>query len=73
MTMPHMNGSQLAEELKKIAPDIPIILCTGFSKFISDAKLKKSGIHYFCRKPISRAEFAKSIQTAMKDHPEIKE
>ena len=29
-TMPHMPGDILAQEMMKIRPDIPIIICTGF-------------------------------------------
>jgi len=31
MTMPHMTGAELSSELLKTKPDIPIILCTGYS------------------------------------------
>ena len=30
-TMPQMTGEELAQALRRIRPDIPIILCTGFS------------------------------------------
>ena len=32
MTMPYITGDELAIELMKIRPDIPVILCTGYSK-----------------------------------------
>ena len=37
-TMPHMTGEALACELRRIRPDIPIILCTGFSHTIDARK-----------------------------------
>jgi PAS domain S-box-containing protein len=37
MTMANMTGDKLAIELMKIRKDIPVILCTGYSKKISDA------------------------------------
>lgn len=32
MTMPTMTGSDLARELMRIRPDMPVILCTGFNE-----------------------------------------
>src|SRR4029077_11998818 len=31
-TMPGLTGDKLTEEIRKIRPDIPIILCSGFSE-----------------------------------------
>jgi PAS domain S-box-containing protein len=41
MTMPNIMGDKLAHELMKIRPDIPIILCTGYSEKITEEKAKK--------------------------------
>ncbi|MCK5227059.1 MAG: response regulator, partial [Desulfobulbaceae bacterium] len=43
-TMPHLTGAELAKEILQIRPDIPIILCTGYSAMISEEKAKKIGI-----------------------------
>ncbi len=32
MTMPNMTGERLAMELMEIRPDIPVIMCSGYSK-----------------------------------------
>src|SRR5262249_9215521 len=37
-TMPVMTGERLAQELRCIRPDMPIILCTGFSYTITASK-----------------------------------
>ena len=44
MTMPLMSSDKLAKKILDIRPDMPIILCTGFSKKIDDAKAKQLGI-----------------------------
>lgn len=62
MTMPNMTGKELTMELKKIRPDIPIILCTGFSDQIDERKAKKIGIDAFIMKPIIRSKIANSIR-----------
>ena len=46
-TMPNMTGRDLAKEQMSIRPDIPIILCTGFSEQIDEKKAKEMGILAF--------------------------
>ena len=41
MTMPEMTGDQLAKEIKRIRPEIPVILCTGFSAKITSDSAEK--------------------------------
>ncbi len=61
-TMPKMTGMQLSEEILKIRPDIPILLCSGFSDVISPETLKASGIRAFMMKPLLDSEMAKTIR-----------
>jgi len=65
MTMPHMTGDKLARELMKIRPDIPIILCTGHSKLLSEAKAKDMGIRAFVMKPILKRTLAEAVRKAL--------
>lgn len=65
MTMPNMTGDQLAAELMQIKPNLPVILCTGYSKKISDEKASAIGIKAFTYKPIVRAELAKIIRKVL--------
>ncbi len=62
MTMPHMTGIKLAEEIHKIKPDIPVILCTGFSNFINKNNFMKMGISELIMKPVSIKELAIAIK-----------
>jgi PAS domain S-box-containing protein len=57
-TMPHMTGADFAKELMRIRPDIPIILCTGFSEVISVEEAKALGIREFVMKPFATREIA---------------
>ena len=61
-TMPQMTGFDLARELKQIRPDIPIILCTGFSDTTDSAKAKAMGISGLVMKPIVMREMAETIK-----------
>jgi two-component SAPR family response regulator len=38
--MPLMNGTELAEKVMSIRPEIPVILCTGFTERITEEKAK---------------------------------
>jgi PAS domain S-box-containing protein len=65
MTMPNMRGDDLARELLKIKPNIPIILCSGFSEMISEDKAKNLGIRKFIMKPISKKELAQIVRDVL--------
>ncbi|MFH2100161.1 MAG: ATP-binding protein [Pseudomonadota bacterium] len=52
MTMPHMTGDVLAKRIMEIRPDVPIILCTGFSEKINGEKARQMGIAAFLLKPV---------------------
>lgn len=66
-TMPNMTGLGLAVELLRIKPDIPVILCTGFSTSVSPERIEKIGIKGLVMKPILVAELSKAIRKAL-DH-----
>jgi len=65
MTMPKKTGVQLAESLKKIRPDIPVIICSGNSPAIDESKAKQLGVDAFIQKPVTMAEVGKSIREAL--------
>jgi PAS domain S-box-containing protein len=65
MFMPKMSGDKLAVELIKIRPDIPVLLCTGYSARMTDEKIKSLGIRGFLMKPIISRDFAKKIRKVL--------
>ena len=65
MTMPKMTGDELAKELMAIRPDIPIILCTGFSEHINEEKAKAIGIRKLVMKPFIMREMAEAIRQVL--------
>ncbi len=64
-TMPHMTGTDLAAEILRIRPDIPIILCTGFSHVITPEKARARGIQEFVMKPIVGAELGRTVRRVL--------
>jgi len=65
MTMPNMTGIELASRLKEIRPNIPIIICTGFSEMIDGDKAKSLGIHGYVMKPVTKEEIAGKIRQVL--------
>jgi PAS domain S-box-containing protein len=62
MTMPNITGDKLSKELISIRPDIPVIICTGFSERINDEKAKAIGIKGFLMKPIVMSEMSHLVR-----------
>ncbi len=65
MTMPKLNGGQLATSLKKIRPNIPIIICTGHSSQIDESRANLLGIDAYIMKPVTLEEVGKTIREVL--------
>ena len=65
MTMPNMTGDRFSQEVMKIRPDIPIILCTGYSHQISEEKAKEIGIKAFVMKPLVKRELSSIVRQVL--------
>ena len=63
--MPRMTGIDLAEEIMRIRPGMPVILCTGFSEQISKKDIKARGIRAFIMKPLTTKGMAEIIRHAL--------
>jgi two-component system, cell cycle sensor histidine kinase and response regulator CckA len=72
MTMPNMTGDQLARKLMEIRPDIPVILCTGYSERISKEKAQAIGIREFILKPIIMTELAATVRKVLDERRQVK-
>lgn len=64
-TMPELTGEKLAMRLMEIRPDIPIIICTGYSSKMDAEKANSIGISAFIMKPVDIKEFAKTIRQVL--------
>ena len=65
MEMPKMLGDKLSVELIKIKPNIPVLLCTGFSETMSKEKAISLGIKGFLLKPIDLKDFSLKIREVL--------
>ena len=64
-TMPDLTGKDLIQEIKKIRPDIPTILCTGFSTKIDDVQAAELGINAFLMKPLDLPELSQTVRRVL--------
>lgn len=65
MTMPDMTGDQLARRIKSTHPQIPVIICTGYSEKLTDNTIKSAGIELCLMKPVSRNDFANALRKVL--------
>ena len=65
MTMPRITGDKLVKEILKIRPDIPTILCTGFSERIDEEKAKVIGIRGYIEKPFDRGTLSRMVRNVL--------
>ena len=64
-TMPGITGDVLAKELMSIRPNLPVIICTGYSQTIDHERAKQIGIKAFVMKPILINEIAAAIRRVL--------
>jgi CheY-like chemotaxis protein len=63
--MPEVNGDVLAREIKKINPQQPIILLTGFGDLMSGAGEKPEGVDMVVSKPFTLNSLREAIMKAI--------
>ena len=53
----------------EIRPDIPIILCTGYSKKMSERRAAEIGIRAFMVKPLFKKDMAETVREVLDNRP----
>lgn len=53
LTMPGMSGLMLAERLRSVRPDLPVVLCSGYSDHVNRDDLAARGIRRVFAKPVT--------------------
>ncbi|MGM0444057.1 MAG: PAS domain S-box protein [Fibrobacterota bacterium] len=66
-TMPVMTGVELAQEVHTIRPNVPVILCTGYSGLIDEKGALKKGIQAFLMKPYKKREIGLKIRAVLEE------
>jgi CheY-like chemotaxis protein len=65
MAMPGMSGDRLAGKLSGIRPDLPMVICTGFSQIMDREKADSLGFRAFLFKPVVMKDLAGAIRQAL--------
>ncbi len=65
MAMPDMTGDQLIIEILKVRPDMPTIICTGYSGKLSEREAMKLGVSSFVMKPLDKSAFARTVRKVL--------
>jgi PAS domain S-box-containing protein len=65
LTMPHLTGLDLARELLRLRPHLPIIICTGYGDPVTKEKIKTMGIREIIFKPIIPRDLAETIRRVL--------
>jgi YesN/AraC family two-component response regulator len=69
--MPGMTGIDLAEKIRSVRPEVPVILCTGYGEHLSGEAMESAGIKSFLIKPIRRRTLGKAVAGVLKPGLEI--
>lgn len=59
--MPDMRGIELIKQIKEIRPDVPCILCTGYSDTLTEETALNGGADAFFQKPVSFARLGRAL------------
>ena len=65
LTMPRKTGEDLARSMKEKRPNLPFILCSGFSTRINTNRLLQAGIDKILMKPVNIQELATAIRDVL--------
>ncbi|MHC1743654.1 MAG: response regulator [Syntrophobacteraceae bacterium] len=65
LSMPGLSGVELARALSTIRPDLPVILCTGFSEWFEKGGGKSMGIRQVLMKPLTMEALARAVRDAL--------
>jgi CheY-like chemotaxis protein len=60
-TMPGLTGAELLKRARALRPDVDVIVCTGHSESLDEAKAAELGASAFLRKPITLSELIKTL------------
>jgi CheY-like chemotaxis protein len=68
-TMPELTGSELAAEIRRIRPDIPIVLMSGFVSPALAARARTLGVVQVLAKPLTARDVARGLAVALPRNP----
>jgi two-component system response regulator HydG len=68
LMMPGMDGNELLEATKTVAPDTEVVLMTAYGSVESAVAAMKKGAYDFVEKPLKRQLIVKTVRKALEKH-----
>jgi signal transduction histidine kinase len=65
MTMPGMTGDKLAECIREVRPELPILLSSGYNDIIDQDEIQSSGVNSFLSKPTTMKDLAEKLTSLL--------
>ncbi|MCI5113356.1 MAG: response regulator [Candidatus Electrothrix sp. AW1] len=69
-TMPELTGTELAQAVLQLRPDLPVILCTGYTAACSQQDALQLGIKQYVIKPLSTKKLARIVREVLDESKE---
>jgi CheY-like chemotaxis protein/two-component sensor histidine kinase len=67
-TMPGLAGADLARAVLEKRPDMPVIMCTGFSETMTRERAAELGVRGYLLKPVLRKDLARAVAEVFPDN-----
>lgn len=65
LAMPHLDGLELLDRAKLAAPDLEVIIITGYASLSGAVTATKKGAYHFLAKPFTPAEVRQAVAEAL--------
>ncbi|HLK67013.1 MAG TPA: response regulator [Bryobacteraceae bacterium] len=66
--MPGLDGEQTFDELRRVAPDLPVVICSGFSDSEVRARFQGKTVNGFLRKPFDFRTLKAKVSEVLGSH-----
>jgi CheY-like chemotaxis protein len=71
LLMPELSGPELARALKKIRPDLPLLLISGLVSSVTEESARRQGFVGLIRKPFEIDQIVKSVAGILDNTPAV--
>jgi signal transduction histidine kinase/CheY-like chemotaxis protein len=65
--MPQLTGIEMIREVRQFNPELPIIMCTGYSATTSESEALESGVDAFLTKPVNSKQLLKVVASLLRE------
>lgn len=69
LSMPHMSGVEVAHALRRVEPNVRIVLMSGYAEDDARRRFSEMGVAVFLQKPFTLSDLAEAMQVALDGAP----